>query len=184
MSTFKALHALALVSFGSLLFAACAVTPAEDEVDGDDATTSAAVVRAKKACLADTACVTGDVCDLYCPIIPGRFHCEIAGGTCEPRAMRTTASLHGETFTSSDGAHSITFAANGTFKKTDGCDPIPGHVTCDHIELTTGTYASSSTGKTVKLTTSLDTTDTLSVETHCYEGLHDPSSGAVLYPSP
>ena len=92
--------------------------------------------------------------------------------------------LHGKTFTSSDAAHSITFSANGTFEKTDGCAPNPGGVTCEYIELTKGTYASSSTGKTVKLTSTLGAVETLSVETHCYEGLHDPNTGAILYPSP
>jgi len=136
------------------------------------------------ACSTDSSCVSGDVCEPHCPVSPGRGHCEIAGGTCESRCTRSTTSLHGETFTSSNGAHSITFAANGTFSKTDGCDPAPGGVTCHHIQLTTGTYKSSSTGKTITLTPAVGSAQTLSVETHRYEGLLDHTTGQQLYPSP
>jgi hypothetical protein len=195
MFTLKTLPALAVLALGSLaLVPACAVAQADsadnvngadsaDDTDAEEGVTAEALSRAAKACTTDATCESGFECAPHCPIIPGRLHCELVGGTCAARCTRSSASLHGQTFASSDAAHSITFAANGTFQKTDGCDPGPGGITCNHIELTKGTYASSSTGKTVKLTSNLGTVETLSVETHCYEGLHDPGTGAILYPA-
>ncbi len=45
----------------------------------------------------------------------------------------------------------------------------------------TGTYTSN--GTTITLTSTFGTKDTLTVESHCYEGLLDKTTGADLYPT-
>jgi len=119
------------------------------------------------------------VCNLHCPVIPGREHCEIAGGTCGERAELSSHELDGKSFVSVDGAHSIAFATGGTFTKLDGC-PTTG-IHCDHVQETTGTFTSN--GTTIRLHISTGGSDTLTVEKHAYDGLFDNSDGIELYPS-
>lgn len=119
------------------------------------------------------------MCNAFCPIIPGRVHCDIAGGVCAPRCTQTGDTLNGKSFASLDGAHSITFEST-TYRKTDGC-PNTGGIHCDHIVLSTGTFQSS--GTTISLTSSLGAHDRLTVEPHCYDGLLDQSDHVQLYPS-
>ena len=131
------------------------------------------------SCLDDSDCGGALVCDAYCPVIPGRVHCDAVGGTCEPRCEETGSSLKGKTFTSADGAHSITFTSSTTYQKTDGC-PNTGGIHCNHIVLSTGTFFA--TGEKVLLTSDQGAHDTLTVEPHCYDGLLDEQDGVELYP--
>ena len=169
-------RAIALSGLTSLLLVACGSAPgaSEDTAASQSAVTSATTT----ACQTDSSCGWHDVCEPICPVIPGREHCEIAGGTCQPVCTRTASSLSGQTFTSADAAHSITFTSATQFTKTDGCS---GTIHCEHVVLTKGTYTS--TGTTVRLYASNGTRDTLSVESHCYEGLLDEGDGVDLYPA-
>jgi len=172
MLTFKTIAALSLTS---LAVVACGATP-----DASEATESsqAALGQPVTMCMTDANCGKGLVCDPICPSVPGRAHCEIAGGTCEPICNRPASSLAGTTFTSADGAHSVQFTSETKFVKTDGC-PTTG-VHCEHIQQSTGTYVSD--GSKIWLDASVGSSDTLAVESHCYAGLYDNGNGVELYP--
>ncbi|HEY1694621.1 MAG TPA: hypothetical protein VGG39_20765 [Polyangiaceae bacterium] len=174
------LRAIALSGLTALALVACGGVGSDGTED--TGSSQAAVTSGKggvgTTCQTDSSCRSSLVCEPICPVIPGRPHCEIAGGTCEASCTRSGASLEGETFTSADGAHSITFSSPNEFSKTDGCS---GTIHCEHIELTTGTY--SSNGTSVRLTSTTGAHDTLSVESHCYQGLLDESDGVDLYPA-
>lgn len=131
-------------------------------------------------CLSDANCGGDLVCNAFCPVIPGRVHCDIAGGLCEPRCVQTGDTLSGKSFASLDGTHSITFESKTTYRKTDGC-PNTGGIHCEHITLSTGTFKSN--GTRISLTSDQDAHDTLKVEPHCYDGLLDEADHVQLYPS-
>jgi hypothetical protein len=174
MRIFKALAAIVVTSTAVL---ACGSPPAsEGSTEASQAALSGGGVGA--SCGTDSSCNRGNVCEPICPVIPGRIHCEIAGGTCEPTCTRGGASLSGETFTSLDGAHSVTFNSSSSFTKTDGC-PTTG-IHCNHIQLTQGVYFSD--GTTIYLEGNTGSFDTLSVEAHCYQGLVDDATSVELYP--
>jgi hypothetical protein len=188
-------HALAALALGSLTVLACAAPTDATESAEATAQSSEALTGTGGSCTRDSRCVAGDVCDLYCPVslLPGHFHCEIAGGSCRPAATQTVPGLGGQTFTSIDGAHNITFtystdadpihdtATTATFRKTDGCPQTGIH--CNAIRLTTGTYSLDRTGKVVTLTSDLGGSDSLQVLAHPYDGLVDTGTSAQLYPN-
>jgi hypothetical protein len=170
-------HAFAALTFSSIAVIACGAPDGSTEPGVES---SSAALTVTKACLSDSQCSAGAVCDMACPVIPGRVHCNIAGGTCQPRCVENAPDLAGKTFTSADGAHSITFTSTTSFTKTDGCSTLPNGARCKHIQLTTGTFAS--TGTSIELFGDLGSKDTLIVDPHCYEGLLD-KSGVELYPA-
>jgi hypothetical protein len=178
MRTFKALAALALTS---LTLIACGsspeASPQQESTSQSEAAVSSGGIGA--TCGNDSNCNRGLVCEPICPVIPGRPHCMIFGGTCEPTCTRWSTSLAGSTFTSTDGAHSITFDSATHFTKTDGCPQTGIH--CNSIQLTTGTYVSY--GTSISLRGDLGQRDTMAVEAHCYQGLLDANTGAELYPA-
>jgi hypothetical protein len=175
MINFKSFAALALAS---IALGACAA-PVDAESSASSAQASTAAGGVGSTCTADASCDRGLVCEPICPVIPNLEHCMIAGGSCEPSCSRSASSLAGETFTSADEAHSITFTGT-TFTKTDGCPNTGIH--CMHIQQTQGTY--SSNGTTITLyPTGGNPRDTLTVESHCYEGLVDKSDGVELWPT-
>jgi hypothetical protein len=177
MFTIKAVATFALTA---LTLVACSAGPEGNE-EGTGSTESAVKSGGvDSSCSTDSNCNRGLVCDPICPIIPDHDHCEVVGGTCEPVCQRTKTQLEGTTFTSADDAHTITFNADGTFTQHDGC-PTTG-IHCDNIRLTQGTF--SSNGTTVTLLASGGGRNTMSVESHCYEGLVDNSDGIDLYPAP
>jgi hypothetical protein len=177
----RTLHALAAVTVAAVTaLVGCGANP-----DGAQPTsTSSEAVTASKgggvgsSCQTDSTCERGLVCEPICPVIPDHVHCDIAGGTCEASCTRSASSLDGQTFTSADGAHSITFTSARAYTKTDGC-PDTGGITCEHIAISNGTFTSN--GTTVDLVSTLGARDTLTVEAHCYEGLLDHGDNVDLY---
>jgi hypothetical protein len=165
-----------LLIAASFTVIACASSPEGSDPTGQ---TNAALTGSGGTCSSDASCRSPLVCDLHCPVIPGREHCEIAGGTCSARCELSSRELDGTSFASTDGAHSIAFATGGKFTKLDGC-PTTG-IHCDHIQETTGTFTSN--GTTIRLKPSSGGSDTVTVEEHCYDGLFDNSDGVELYPS-
>ena len=166
------------------LVAALALSSLPLVVHGSPAAPPASAAPAGKggtgaSCMGDAECGGKLVCDASCPVIPGRIHCDIAGGVCEPRCTQTGSSLNGKSFASLDGVHSIQFESPSTYRKTDGCAKT-GTVQCHHIVVSTGTYRAS--GATISLTSSQGAHDTLKVEPHCYDGLLDTSDHIELYP--
>ena len=176
----RAIKSAFAFAVSSLLLVACAASPGASESTGEAAQAQTSGGAVGTTCMNDASCKSSLVCEPICPVIPGRPHCEIAGGTCEVACTRTSTSLSGSTFTSADGAHSITFTSGTAFSKTDGC-PTTG-IHCQNIRLETGKYASN--GTTITLTPTVGAKSTLSVESHCYEGLLDNSDGVDLYPAP
>jgi hypothetical protein len=175
----RAIKSAFAFAVSSLLLVACAASPGAAEATGETSQASSRGGAVGTTCTTDAACKSSLVCEPICPVIPGRAHCEIAGGTCEVACTRTSTSLSGSTFTSADGAHSITFSSATAFSKTDGCPNTGIH--CENVALMTGTYTSN--GTTITLTSTFGTKDTLTVESHCYEGLLDKTTGADLYPT-
>jgi hypothetical protein len=180
----RIVHALAAFALTSMTLVACGA-PEGSEASTDSA--SAEALSSKSglgalgaSCNTGTTCRTNLVCDLHCPVIPGRLHCEIPGGVCAPKCTETSDRITGKSFASTDGAHSITFETSTTFRKTDGCAQTGG-IHCNHIQLTTGTYRA--TGTTVTLHADLGGKSTLAVEPNCYDGLLDTTTRAELYPS-
>jgi hypothetical protein len=165
-----------LLIAASFTIVACASSPESSDPTGE---TTSALTGAGGNCSTDANCKSSLVCDLHCPIIPGREHCEIAGGTCSARAELTTRELVGTSFASTDGAHSIAFASGDKFTKLDGCPNTGIH--CEHIQETTGTFTSN--GTTIRLKISTGGSDTLTVDPHAYNGVLDNSTGVELYPS-
>jgi hypothetical protein len=174
MSIIKGSFLLIAASFSII---ACASSPESSDPTGQ--TSESALTGKGGSCNADSSCKSSLVCNPHCPSIPGRAHCEIAGGTCGDRCELTSHDLAGTSFASTDGAHSLSFETDGTFVKLDGCANTGIH--CNHIQRTTGTF--SSTGTTIHLKLDLGGSDTVSVEKHCYQGLLDNSTGVELYPS-
>jgi hypothetical protein len=191
-------HALAALAFSSMAIVACGAP------DGSTGSTEPGVESSSQAlkatggmCTSDWQCVAGDVCDVICPVspLPGHFHCEIAGSHCEPRATQTVPGLGGHTFTSVDGAHTITFtystdpdtvhdaATTATFVKRDACSPQPSGIHCNSIQIMTGTYSLDKTGTVVTLTADLGGGDSLKVSPHYYDGLFDDGKSVQLYPN-
>ena len=130
-------------------------------------------------CTGDATCRGNLVCDAHCPVIPGRPHCEIAGGVCAPKCSETGDTLAGKSFASLDGAHKITFQNATTYDKVDSC-PTTG-IHCNHIAVADGTFVAG--GASIALTSTLGAKDTLTVEPHCYDGLVDTQNGVELYPA-
>jgi hypothetical protein len=179
----RILSIIAAVAVSSFAVLACGASPEASEANAQtsEAVQSAAATGGlNAACGTDSSCRVGLVCDLHCPLIPNKPHCNIAGGTCQPVCELFSSDLTGKTFTSSDGVHSITFTSSTQFSKTDGCTPLPNGAHCQHIVLTTGSYTSY--GTSIALHAANGTRDTLAVDTHCYDGLLDEASNVNLYP--
>jgi hypothetical protein len=165
-----------------LLIAACfTIGACASASDGADPTgqTESAVTGSGGMCETDSNCRSPLVCDLHCPVIPGREHCEIAGGTCSARCELSTHQLEGMSFVSTDGSESIAFAAGAKFTKLVGCPNTGIH--CDHIQEITGTFTSD--GTSIRLHPTTGASDTVKVEKHCYDGIFDDATGLELYPS-
>jgi hypothetical protein len=177
MRMIKALAALAITS---LTLVACGA-PEGSEAPTDQASSALSGKGGLGAnCAGDATCSGSLVCDAHCPVIPGRPHCEIAGGVCAPKCTESGHTLNGKTFTSLDGAHTITFESTSTYHKVDSC-PTTGTIHCNHIAVADGTYVAS--GSTIALTSTLGAHDTLDVEPHCYDGLLDTQNNVELYPA-
>ncbi len=184
MFTIKAVATFALTA---ITLVACSAGPEGNEAQEATGTTESAM-SAKgsgslgQTCATDSSCNRGLVCDPICPIspLPGTFHCETIGNSCQPTCQRTPSELAGTSFSSVDGVHKITFTSKTEFSQTDGC-PLTG-IHCQNIKLTVGTYTSN--GTTISLKSSLGARNTMSVESHCYEGLVDNSDGVELYLAP
>ena len=84
-----------LLIAASFTVVACASSPEGSDPTGE---TTSALTAAGGYCSTDANCKSSLVCDLHCPSIPGREHCEIAGGTCSARAELTTRELVGTSF--------------------------------------------------------------------------------------
>ena len=176
----RMIKALAAFAFTSLTVVACgAPEGSEAPVDSNSSALRGGGLGAN--CTGDTTCRSGLVCDAHCPIIPGRAHCEIAGGVCAPKCSETGDTLAGKSFASLDGAHTITFLTSTTFHKVDSCPTTPGGIHCNHIGIADGTYTSN--GTTIAITSTLGAKDSFTVEPHCYDGLVDTQTGIELYPS-
>ena len=178
----RMIKALAAFAFTSLTIVACGA-PEGSEAPADSTGVTSSALKGGglgASCAGDTTCRSGLVCDAHCPVIPGRPHCEIAGGVCAPKCSETGSTLAGKSFTSLDAAHTITFLTATTFHKVDSC-PNNGGIHCQHIAVADGTYVVS--GSSIATTSTLGAKDTFTVEPHCYDGLVDTQNGIELYPS-
>ena len=82
-------HALAALAFTSFTFAALGAPDSSKAPADSNASTQLACGGPGANCTGDVTCGRPLVCDAHCPVIPGRLHCEIAGGVCEPRCTET-----------------------------------------------------------------------------------------------
>jgi hypothetical protein len=155
---------------------ACGAAPAPAEASGDSAEALNGSAGLDASCHVDSDCQTPLFCDLLCPVLPGRPHCQIVGGKCEPACARTPATLAGTSFASVDQTVSVTFTSTTAFTRVPPC-PVEGV----HCTPEIGTY-SVSNGVIALSATRFAFHEALTVDPHCYDGLFDPLSGEQLFP--
>jgi hypothetical protein len=84
MNTFRIASSFATLAVASLALVACGA-----QAPGGSDGSSVSAESTSATCYADTDCGSSQICQPYCPVIPGQIHCDIAGGQCVTKQCMT-----------------------------------------------------------------------------------------------